>query len=97
MRNVLLVMIFALTLGSCTTIRDTNPCNSSRLLELREKPVLNSEERNTLDSMEQRCADYQASSASNPQEPQEKISPWIRGAIIGVALLIGLILSGVIF
>jgi hypothetical protein len=86
-------MILAIT--SCTAIRDTTPCNASKLLDLREKKALSSEEKVILDSLEQRCAQYEATPRDTSLEPQENISFWIRGAIIVVGSLLVLYLSGV--
>jgi hypothetical protein len=90
----MLCAAMTLSLASCTAIRDTTPCNNSRLLDLQEKKELNANERVILDSLEQRCAQYQASSDA-ALEPQENISFWIRGAIIVVGSLLVLYLSGV--
>jgi hypothetical protein len=94
MRKAIMLAMLLAVLPSCTATRDTTPCNNSRLLDLREKQELSADERYVLDSLEQRCRQYEASVADTPLEPQENISGWIRGAIIVVGSLLVLYISG---
>jgi hypothetical protein len=92
---VIILLWLSCLCTSCTAIRDTTPCNSSQLLDLREKKDLSPADKYILDSLEQRCAQYELSKEDTPLEPQENISGWIRAGIIVVGGLLVLYLSGV--
>lgn len=95
MRDRIMLLLLLGTLASCTATRDTTPCNNSRLLDLQERRELSTEERHVLDSLSERCKQYEASLQNAPLEPQENISGWIRGAVIVVGSLLVLYISGV--
>jgi len=95
MRKYLLVAFAMLSLASCTAMRDTSPCNSSRYLALLEKPTLTPEETVTRDSFAVKCEEYKVIEEARANEKPEGAG-WL-GVGLGVAAaLIILYFTGVI-
>jgi hypothetical protein len=98
MRKTILTCLFAiaaLSTSSCTTVRDTTPCNNSRYLAILEKPTLTADEIATRDSFAMRCEEYKRLEAARAEEKPEGAG-WL-GVGLGVAAaLIILYFTGVI-
>ncbi|HET6511318.1 MAG TPA: hypothetical protein VFH43_03940 [Candidatus Kapabacteria bacterium] len=84
----------ALSLQSCTAVRDTTPCNSTLYLELSERKTMSVAELVLLDSLSKECNEYTERQKLAPEEDEYEGAGWWGVGVVGAGLLLIAYLSG---
>ena len=90
----LFAVMCALSLQSCTAVRDTTPCNSTQYLELSERGSLTEHERVLLDSLSKECKEYTERQKLDPEDDEYEGAGWWGVGVVGAGLLLIAYLSG---